>query len=129
MQRRMLLRTAPFVLAPGIAVTLAGCARPVANIENDSFVDPGSFATRTGQIIRAGTMLGWRMQEMRPGVMRATLDIRTHQAVVDITYDAQRFSIAYVDSTNLNYDGTRIHPNYNGWVRRLADAIAGRPIG
>lgn len=51
--------------------------------------------------------------------MRATLKLRGHIAVMDIPYDEQRFSIRYVDSTNLNYDGTNIHPNFNFWVRNL----------
>jgi hypothetical protein len=28
-----------------------------------------------------------------------------------------------MDSTNLNYDGTNIHRNYNGWITNLDKAI------
>jgi len=60
---------------------------------------------------------------MRPGLMRAPLDIRSHQALVDIPFDARRFSIRYVSSSNLDYDGVVIHRNYNGWVQNLQNAI------
>ena len=64
---------------------------------------------------------------VRPGVIRATLHLRTHVAVTEITYNEQVFSIIYVDSTNLDYDGTSIHKNYNGWIQNLERAISVQP--
>jgi hypothetical protein len=43
--------------------------------------------------------------------------------VVDIPYSAKSYSITYKSSSNLNYDGTTIHSNYNGWVQNLHKAI------
>ena len=74
-------------------------------------------------IIRAGNSLGWRMDPSSPGHIIGTLDIRTHQAKVDINYTSIDYSITYKDSTNLNYSGSRIHNNYNGWIKRLDSAI------
>ena len=79
------------------------------------------------QIRRAGAGLGWRMEPQGAGLMRGTLDLRTHQAVVAIPYDTQRFSIRYVSSSNLDYDGRAIHRNYNSWVRNLQNAIMAQP--
>jgi hypothetical protein len=55
----------------------------------------------------------------RPGIIRPTLRIRDHDAVVDILYDTRQFTIQYADSRNLNYDGQNIHPRFNDWVREL----------
>ena len=60
-------------------------------------------------------------------MIRATLNLRTHVAVTEITYNEQVFSILYVDSTNLQYDGTSIHKNYNGWIQNLERAISQQP--
>lgn len=91
-------------------------------------------------IIRAGTKRKWSLSN--PGgnnVIRALYHIRSHDALVDITYTAERFSVKYHDSENLNYakvdtpqlvhgqiinPGQRIiHPYYNDWVRQLVEEI------
>lgn len=74
-------------------------------------------------IIRAGAGLGWRMKALSPGKMVGTLVIRDHVAVVDIKFNTKEYSITYKDSTNLKYDGTKIHSNYNGWVQNLERSI------
>jgi hypothetical protein len=68
---------------------------------------------------------GWAgaMPDVAPGRFRGTLNLRSHQALVDIPYDAQRFQIRYAGSTNLNASPGVIHPNYNGWVQNLQAAI------
>ncbi len=71
-----------------------------------AFVGQASLPQRAEQIKRAGASLRWVMQEQRPGLMRGTLNLRTHQAVVDVPYDTRRFSIHYVSSIDLNYSGT-----------------------
>jgi hypothetical protein len=76
-------------------------------------------------ITRAGTGLGWVMIEEEPGLIKGTLRLRTHVAIVDVTYDTSTYSIQYVDSTNLNYNESKgtIHKNYNGWIQNLENAI------
>jgi hypothetical protein len=68
----------------------------------------GTSAGRANQIKRAGAAQGWVVESRAPGLLRGTLSRRDQQAVVDIPYDARRFSIRYVRSSNLNYDGTNI---------------------
>lgn len=118
--RRAMLAV-PALLA---AAALGACAR-IQPIQEGSgeFAGRATLAQRGDQIRRAGAALGWRVESLGPGLMRGTLDLRSHQAVVDIPYDTQRFAIRYVNSTNLLYDGTMIHRNYNGWVRNLQNAI------
>ena len=67
------------------------------------------------------------MEPLAPGLVRGTLNLRAHQAVVDIPYDAQRFGIRYLSSSNLDYDGRSIHRNYNSWVQNLQNAIMAQP--
>jgi hypothetical protein len=110
------------------ATALAACAR-TAPIQQGGgeFIGRGTLSQRADQIRRAGAGLGWRMEQQEPGLIRGTLNLRTHQAVVDIPYDTQRFSIRYVSSNNLDYDGRAIHRNYNSWVQNLQNAIMAQP--
>lgn len=88
----------------------------------------------------AASDLGWTAREEEEGLIRASLFLRSHEAIVAIGYDATNFWINYVDSVNLKYHaeglkktksrkavpGPRIHKNYNGWISRLASRIADR---
>jgi len=118
-----------YVFLFSLLVVFAGGCRsttPVWNVE-DATVATGKTQASTDDvknaIVRAGASLGWAMQEKKPGYMTGTLTLRKHIAVVDIKYDAQKYSIIYKDSSNLKYDGTNIHSNYNGWIQRLNQSI------
>ena len=76
-------------------------------------------------IIRAGRQLGWQVVPKEPGKCEGILVLRTHKAIVDITYDTKSFNITYKDSDNLRYDAKdkTIHSNYNGWIKNLEKAI------
>jgi len=103
-----------------LAVT--GCrSGMVLNIKDASFTTASkqSDANIKKAIIKAGGMLGWQMKAVAPGHLTATLVLRKHVAVVDITYTKSTYSIKYKDSTNLNYDGETIHSNYNSWITNL----------
>ncbi|MDZ7805003.1 hypothetical protein [Thiohalophilus sp.] len=109
----------------GLLVTvaaLAGCrSNPVMNVDDAaiSLQNEPSIEQVEKAIIRAGASLGWNIKKLAPGKMEGRLMLRSHVAVVDITYDTKSYSIEYKDSTNLDYDGTNIHSNYNGWVQNL----------
>lgn len=127
MERRTLLRAAGGWTLAGLgAVGLSACARsePVLNVERASFQGRAPLRQRAEQIKRAGADLGWIMQDVYPGLIRGTLNIRSHQAVVDIPYTPTTFSIRYASSNNLNYSGSEIHKNYNSWVKNLEQRIA-----
>lgn len=105
---------------------IVGCrTNPVRNI-SDHPTTASSSATldqvRDG-IVRAGSSLGWAMKADAPGHVLGTLMLRKHVAVVDINYDLTKYSITYKSSTELKYDGTNIHSNYNGWIENLDNAI------
>ncbi|HVS26593.1 MAG TPA: hypothetical protein VHE58_04765 [Burkholderiales bacterium] len=114
------------IIAAGILL-VAACATPVLNIAN------APLQTGSGQkisldqagkaITAAGATLGWQMETVSLGNIVGTLKLRSHVAVVNISYDTQSYSINYKDSVHLNYDGSRIHPNYNGWIQNLDKGI------
>ncbi len=115
-----------------LSLFLVACkSTPILNINNANFhtKDNIPIDNVTKGIIRAGTSLGWRMEEVKQGLIEGTLYLRTHMAAVNITYDTNSFSINYKDSTNLDHkmnggDGKEvIHSNYNGWIQNLNSAI------
>jgi hypothetical protein len=107
------------------AIFLIGCGNtaPVMNVEGSP------IATMDGKkpaldkvkkaIVVAGTKLGWQMQPVADGQIVATLFNRGHMAKLDIKYSAETYSLTYKDSSNLKYDGTNIHRNYNKWIDNL----------
>lgn len=98
---------------------------PVLNVHDAGIpqAKPMTMDEVTASIILAGSGLGWNMTAVKPGLIQGTLNIRAHQAVVDITYSTTEYNIDYKSSNNLKYDGTKIHSNYNGWVQNLNRAI------
>jgi hypothetical protein len=85
---------------------------------------------------------GWTLADEAGDKMLATLVVRNkHTIMVEIVYSADKYSIAYRDSINMNYhseakydsrlpnasanraSGPVIHPAYNTWVQELKDAI------
>jgi hypothetical protein len=75
-------------------------------------------------IVRAGSALGWSMKMVEPGKIIGTLHLRKHMAKVEIPYTKSSYSILYMGSDKLNYDGTNIHSNYNGWIQNLNRGIS-----
>jgi hypothetical protein len=117
-----LIRVLPVV---GLLLLAACQASPVYNVESAPLNAPegATISQVTEAIKQAGIGLGWQMKPEKDGQMTGRLFLRTHVAVVDITYDIKKYSIYYLDSTNLNYDGQSIHKYYNSWVRNLSNAI------
>jgi|HigsolmetaGSP11D_1036233.scaffolds.fasta_scaffold01838_7 hypothetical protein len=122
--RKLLLSTLVLVSAIGVV----GCRStvPVRNVE------AAPIYTNTANpklddiskaIIRAGTQLGWQMRQKGPGFIEGELHLRKHMARVHIKYDTKTYNITYADSYELKYDGQNIHPNYNGWIQNLDNAI------
>ncbi len=74
-------------------------------------------------IIRGAMSKGWTVKNDGKGKILATLRLRGHLLVVSITYDKKNYAIAYVDSSNLLYDGKHIHRQYANWIKNLRQAI------
>lgn len=107
---------------------LAACtSAPIQNIEGAPIVTASGKAPSMQQvqsaILNAGTALGWQIANEKPGRMTGRLNLRTHQAVVDIEHDVKQYSIKYRDSVDLGAKDGMIHKNYNGWVQNLDRTI------
>jgi hypothetical protein len=126
-RRDALRRGLPVLVAVLGGAGLAACRRaPVYQSSGGQFQGRGSLAEREAQIRRAAASQGgWSVQPMRPGLLRATNTWRSHQMAVDIAFDVRTFSINYVNSVNLDYDGAQIHTSYNSRVQALEAAILG----
>ncbi|MGE6158598.1 hypothetical protein ACPCT8_14860, partial [Aeromonas media] len=105
---------------------LAACStsQPIRNMA----VNPVPFNLTEEQvakaIITAGIGKSWVMRKERPGLIRGQVNVRQHQAVIDIPYSARDYSINYVSSINLDDKGKgSIHRSYNRWVLGLNQAI------
>ena len=110
------------IVATSLLLILAGCtSNPILNIENAPIEIEAKHSSKDIKkaIIRAGAGLGWQMKFKKKGHIVGTLYLRKHVAVVDITYTKNSYNITYKSSQNLNYDGTNIHKNYNGWIQNL----------
>lgn len=125
MSRKFLKVIIPSVLA----ILLVACAgQPIHNVDNApiNVSSPNyDLSDVTKAIQQAGAGLGWQMKEETPGHIVGKLYLRSHVAIVDITYTLDDYSVNYKDSTNLKYNPTNntIHKNYNGWVQNLTKAI------
>ena len=117
------------IIPAALAILLIACAgQQVQNVDNAPInVSSANYdlSDVTKAIQRAGSGLGWQMKEETPGHIVGKLYLRSHVAVVDITYTLDEYSINYKDSQNLRYDPTNntIHKNYNGWIQNLTNAI------
>jgi hypothetical protein len=127
-----MLRNTLRILIPAMALLVVGCRiAPVYDVNQAPITASRAVSmSEVEQTIRqAGAGLGWQMVPKGPGNIEGTLILRDHRAVVDIKYDTKSYSIKYKDSSNLQYDGTQIHANYNGWVQRLDNTIRARLTG
>jgi hypothetical protein len=127
--KKTTFRKIAFVAMIVFTMALIGCrTAPVYNV-TDAPINASEKATAEDvkkAILSAGAGLGWQMKEVEPGHIVGSLFLRKHSAVVDIPYSTESYSITYKDSTELKYDGTNIHGNYNGWVQNLDRAIQAR---
>jgi len=122
------MRIGAIVLGLTLAVTISACTTaPIQNMTNNPVASASgkqlSSEEVRGAIVRAGAALGWRMKDEGPGRLSATLDLRSHEAVVDIPYSTTSYSITYRSSTGLNEKDGNIHKNYNGWIQNLTRGI------
>ena len=122
------------VILSAVAILLIACTpTPIRNIDNAP-VNLSSanydLSDVTKAIKTAGVGLGWQMKEETPGHIVGTLHLRSHVAIVDITYTLDDYSISYKDSTNLKYNpgSNSIHSSYNRWIGNLVKEIDGRLI-
>ena len=121
-----IVKSGILVLGISFVVALGACAsKPIFNI-NDAPISTGK-SLQSGQIrqaiITAGSALGWKIADVKPGLLEGTLRLRDHTAVVEIPYTTSKYSIIFKSGVNLAEKDGQIHKNYNGWVQNLDKGI------
>ncbi|MEJ2619956.1 MAG: hypothetical protein P8163_06745 [Candidatus Thiodiazotropha sp.] len=110
---------------------LMGCrTEPIYNVQDSPVNTIGKTSTTSIKkaIMSAGAGLGWRMKEVKPGHIVASIMLRGTTATVDIPYSKKTYSIVYKSSNGLKYDGSKINKQYNKWIVNLDNAIQQRLI-
>lgn len=131
----MKIRISNLILLCAILILFTSCRTAAVYNVTDTPINTGSGKEPTMEQVEqailgaaTATKPAWSMKVLKPGHILATLHIRSHTAIVDITYNTKSYSINYNGSTNLKYDAEAktIHSNYNGWIQNLDSAIKGR---
>lgn len=126
-------------LIAAILITLAFVAQaayartdPLVNHDNLPVVTLSGKTVTAAQIKQAIMLAAaaktWTVLEQTDGSLLATLNIRNkHTVMARIVYTAEKYSITYLDSVNMNFGHELgvpvIHPNYNRWVKNLIQEI------
>ncbi len=107
------------------SLVIAGCKTSTVYNVQHKVSHQKSSETVYRAIRSAGQSLGWHISKIRPGVAQGKLILRSHVAIVRITYTRSSYNIRYSSSKNLKYDSQKntIHSNYNGWIQNLEKAI------
>jgi len=107
-------------LLTALMLGVVGCrTMPLENVSNAPIGGSFTIEQVTDKIASACKRRGWTVRVVAPGRIEASLVTRVHMARIEIAYDLTRYSITYVDSENLRYDGENIHKNYVRWIRNL----------
>ena len=123
-------------LAPLLLVAVTASAVPACRTAKLYNGPPVQFRASSPDQVEQAIMEAMRVQKWiavkeRPGLIRGTLNIRRHTAIVRVEYTASSYQIIYVDSSKLQYerddDGSEvIHKNYNSWIFNLMREINAR---
>lgn len=106
-----------------LSMSLTLSAAPILNVSEEPIGQTLTQEQVKKVIMMAGINRGWNLTEVADGQFKAVLDIRKHQAVVQIDYTDSHYSITYLDSTNLKAKNGQIHKNYNNWINNLSNDI------
>ena len=120
-----------FLIVAFALCVLSACVReqPVYNVTETRFPLAVAGNLTLDEVAAAISQAGlgrnesWNFKRESRNLIIAELFIRKHYAKVQIPFSESGFSIIYADSRVLRYDGTRIHRNYNKWVKLLEDDI------
>ncbi|MDV7341018.1 hypothetical protein RYZ26_15535 [Terasakiella sp. A23] len=113
------------LLSVFVCLLLTGCfgrIQPLYSVYNHPVPSSADFMSlrEISEVIELSAVnRKWLVEEQYPGLLTLTFRKKTHMAVVEVSFDQSNYSIKYVNSTHLLYNGTTIHRNYNRWVANL----------
>ena len=105
----------PLINYADIAITTTSGSMPSADQFKQAVIDGG----RTKE---------WIVSQQPDGKLLAMIAVRgKHTVSVEISFSANKYSLQYKNSTNMQYNDNNgspmIHPFYNVWVKNLTEAI------
>lgn len=127
-----------FIMAVSAGVACARAPVALMNFEKVAYTTSSGKKPNDVQIqqaiSRAGSLHQWTTTPNGDNKVVASVNVRgKHSVVVDISWNAETFSIQYKSSLNMEYadqarglsmqSGPVIHPSYNKWVASLRDSI------
>ena len=66
---------------------------------------------------------GWVLKKSKWRKYKATLNLRSHQVKVFISYTNKKLNIKYISSKNMRFNGKNIHKRYYTWIKKLYASI------
>jgi len=118
----MLLQSLGFYLKSlilcALMLPLSGCFTTTAlhsPFQGVLAVDADKKATESA-IMKAGALRGWVMTKNAQGEIIGELDNKGHYVKVKFTYNDKTVVAYYLDSRNMDYNGTKIHKKYHMWL-------------
>jgi hypothetical protein len=114
-----------------LSMNVVGCSR-IDSLNNYSHtVGAGFNAAKLSdkeigiRISKAAMDKKWACNSINNNQLMCTLNVRDHEAAINIDYTQTGYSIAYVSSKNLMYNKTNgtIHRNYIKWIKLLRRSI------
>lgn len=114
-----------------IATSVAWADAPIRNIVDEAVPSRLDGTSRTLDEVKEAVVTGCQRKGWRPVLdgeaqIKCTILVRgRHYAEVVIPYSAEKYSILYVTSRELDYNEKKqkIHKNYNRWVLGLSATI------
>lgn len=97
--------------------------REVYDVINTPILKKLTLKNIEENIFSMGQQQGWLMKKQENGFILAKKIVRHHIATIRIMYTQNNYSITYVTSEKLHYQGYHIHQNYNIWVKELEKGI------
>ncbi len=108
-----------------VCLLLAGCfgrIQPVYSVFNHPIPPAAEYMTLSeiSDVIELSAInRKWLVEEQYPGLLTLTHRKKTHVAVVEVSFNQSGYSMKYKNSSDLLYNGSTIHRNYNRWVANL----------
>ena len=107
-----------------ILVFSACTTNNIYSVSTDKLDNEYTNKQMQNSIVYASKKLGWKVKSIVDNKITVEYILRNkHKALVDIRYSDSIYSINYLDSENLKYDGESIHNVYNKWILDLEKEI------
>lgn len=122
------MRAAYLAAALAAALSAGSCQRvePIQNVDDRPITGlsrPLTVDQVERAIAAAGVRRGWVFTRVQPGMLRGTHSDGGHTLVLDVPFDATRYSIRVNSSTRMLESEGQIHRTANRWIRYLQQDI------